>query len=49
MPGRTGAAPAARLGLEVTELPGGHAGYAEDALACAARLVELLGGDALTA
>ncbi|AJT68131.1 hypothetical protein T261_6519 [Streptomyces lydicus] len=49
MPGRTGAALATRLGLEVTELPGGHTGYVEDPAAFAARLVELLADDALRA
>ncbi|MFJ9418077.1 alpha/beta fold hydrolase [Streptomyces sp. NPDC101227] len=49
MPGRTGAALAARLGLEVTELPGGHSGYVEDGGAFAARLAELLGDGGLRA
>ncbi len=44
-----GAALAGRLGLEITELPGGHTGYVEDAGAFAARLVELLGDGAFTA
>ncbi|KIZ17748.1 alpha/beta fold hydrolase [Streptomyces natalensis] len=48
-PGRMGAALAGRLGLEITELPGGHTGYVEDAGAFAARLVELLGDGAFTA
>ncbi|KPC61379.1 alpha/beta fold hydrolase [Streptomyces chattanoogensis] len=49
MPGRTGAALAARLGLPVAELPGGHTGYVEDAEAFAARLTELLADGPLTA
>ncbi|MEU9113959.1 alpha/beta hydrolase [Streptomyces sp. NPDC048483] len=49
MPGRASAALAGQLSLDLTELPGGHTGYTDNATDFAPRLAELLRGRTLTA
>ncbi|MFE6834959.1 hypothetical protein ACFVFI_08970 [Streptomyces sp. NPDC057705] len=43
LPYRPAAEPADRLGVEVTELPGGHSGYTDRPEGFGRRLVEVLG------